>query len=250
MITHPRMSPSPTRRTLAPAAVIPAPTGRALPLLIVTALSLTFFGCSGAPESGEQAQPGAQAGQDAATEPTGSATQPEVLIPAPEFADLELRNQNDEVVIFEELRGKPTLLAFIYTRCPMPMMCPATMLRFQEVQKELSEEQRARVQLITVSFDPANDTPAVLAEFGELWDADTSFWSLLTGSEENIRAVASAYGAWYEQTEDGNFDHPMYSMILFPDGALHEILRGSMWSSKEAARKLVDMAAASTPTPH
>jgi len=218
-------------------------TRRALPILVTAALSLTIFACSGAPEEGPQAEP------DAAAEAAGAATQPEVLIPAPEFAGLELRNQDDEVVMFEQLRGKPTLLAFIYTRCPMPLMCPATMLRFQEVQKALSAEERSRVRLVSVSFDPAHDTPTVLTEYGELWDVDTSFWSLLTGSEENIHAVAAAYGVWYEQTEDGNFDHTMYSMILLPDGALHEILRGTMWNAEEVAGKLVDLAGTATPVP-
>jgi len=217
---------------------------RVLSALSVPALALTAFACAGAPEPDDQAAPGAT------PEAPVTTTQPEVLIPAPDFSGVELRNQNDELVAFEQLRGKPTLLAFIYTRCPMPTMCPATMLRFQEVQKALSAEERTLVRLLTVTFDPAHDTPTVLADFGELWDVDTSFWSLLTGSEDDIHAVASAYGVWYEQTEDGNFDHTMYSMILFPDGALHEILRGSMWNAEEAARKLVEMAANSAAAPH
>jgi protein SCO1/2 len=223
--------------------VSPPPTGRALRLLVVAALALTALACAAG--SGEQAEPGDgvdAAGAADATKAAVMATQPEILIPAPELADVELRNQNDESVGFEQLRGKPALLTFIYTRCPLPEMCPATTLRFQEVQKALSEEERARVRLVSVSFDPAYDTPEVLAEYGELWDVDTSFWSLLTGSDESIRAVASAYGVWYERAEDGNFRHPMYSLILFPDGALHQVLLGSTWDSKVVAGKLLAMA--------
>ena len=229
MLIYPRMSISSARRVLS--------------VLVAAAVALTVFACAGSPEPDEQAAPGATPEAPVAT------TQPEVLIPAPDFSGVELRNQNDELLAFEELRGKPALLAFIYTRCPMPMMCPATMLRFQEVQKALSPEERTRVRLLTVTFDPAHDTPTVLAEYGVLWDVDTSFWSLLTGSEDNIHAIASAYGVWYEQTEDGNFDHTMYSLLLLPDGAVHEILQGSMWSSEETARKLVEMAANSAVAP-
>ena len=212
----------------------PPPAARGLCLLVAAALWSAVVACAGAPGSGEQAEPGA--------------TQPEILIPAPELADVELRNQNDEPVDFEQLRGKPTLLTFIYTRCPMPDMCPATTLRFQEVQEALSEEERTRVRLLSVSFDPLYDTPEILAEYGELWEVDTSFWSLLTGSDESIRAVASAYGVWYEQAEDGNFRHPMYSLILFPDGSLHRVLLGSTWDSKEVAGKLLSMALEPGPT--
>ncbi len=223
----------------------PPPAGRASRLLVAAALWSTVVACAGGPGSGEQAEPGTTGGGAGAADPTTApvvATQPEILIPAPELTDVELRNENDEPVTFEQLRGKPTLLTFIYTRCPMPEMCPATTLRFQEVQKALSEEERTSVRLLSVSFDPLYDTPEVLAEYGELWEVDTSFWSLLTGSDESIRAVASAYGVWYEQAEDGNFRHPMYSLILFPDGALHQVLLGSTWDSKEVAGKLLAMA--------
>ena len=216
--------------------VSPAPSGRAVRLLVAATLWSTVLACAGAPGSGEQAKPGA------ATDAAIETTQPEILIPAPELADIELRDQNDDAVGFEQLRGRPTLLTFIYTRCPMPEMCPATTLRFQEVQKALSEEERTRVRLLSVSFDPHYDTPEILAEYGELWEVDTSFWSLLTGSDESIQAVASAYGVWYEQGEDGNFRHPMYSLILFPDGALHQVLLGSTWDSKEVAGRLLAMA--------
>jgi protein SCO1/2 len=129
-------------------------------------------------------------------------------------------------------------------------MCPATTLRFQEVQKALSPEERSRVQLIAVSFDPAYDTPAVLADYAELWEVDDSVWSLLTGDQESILRVASAYGVWYEAAEDGTFRHAMYSMVLFPDGALHQVLPGSAWDSAEVARLLVDMADAGESAPH
>lgn len=233
MITHQRPS-----RT---------PAWRAVPSVFAVALALTVLACAGAPESGEQAGPDAGADAAAVAGAAVVATPPEILIPAPELAEVELRNQNNEPVAFEQLRGKPALLTFIYTRCPMPEMCPATTLRFQEVQRALSEEERTRVRLLSVSFDPLYDTPEVLAEYGELWEVDTSFWSLLTGDDESIRAVASAYGIWYERAEDGNFRHPMYSLILFPDGALHQVLLGSTWDSKEVAGKL--LALASEPGP-
>jgi len=190
------------------------------------------------------APPGSADGsdRDASRATPPEATVPDVLIPAPDLAGVELRNQGDEPVAFESLRGKPALVSFIYTRCPMPEMCPATTLRFQEVQESLSAEERTRVRLISISFDSEHDTPEVLADYAELWDVDGSFWTLLTGDADSIRRVASAYGAWYESTPDGTFDHPMMSMILLPDGALHRVLTGSAWDSAEIAGVLRDLA--------
>lgn len=181
-------------------------------------------------------------GGTAGSGPTPADEAPEVLIPAPDLSGVILRTQDDEEIAFEDLRGKPALLTFIYTRCPMPEMCPATMLRFQEVQQALTPEDRAAVRLITVSFDPF-DTPAVLAEFGELWEVDTSFWTLLTGDEASVQRVAGAYGSWYETTDGQVYDHTMLTLLLLPDGSAHRILTGSAWDSAAVARDLRSLAA-------
>ena len=165
----------------------------------------------------------------------------EVLIPAPDLEGLELRNQAGEPVAIDELRGKPALLTFIYTRCPMPEMCPATTLRFKEVQEALSEQQRRNVRLLAVSFDPF-DTPEVLAEYANLWEMDTSFWSMLTGDAAQVQRIASAYGAWFEKAEGEVYDHTMLTMVLLPDGSVTEILSGSNWDSQATAAKLVALA--------
>jgi protein SCO1/2 len=219
---------------------------RALTHLATIFLAVVLAACSSPPEVEE----GGETTATPTTAPAATATQPEVLMPAPDVTGIELRNQNDEPVSFASLRGKPTLLTFIYTRCPMPEMCPATTLRFQEVQTALSADERADVRLISVSFDPAYDTPEVLAEYGELWEVDDTFWSLLTGDEDDIQRLAAAYGVWYEQDEDGTYRHPMYSLVLFPDGALHQVLLGSAWDSDEVADLLRDMAADTAPSPH
>lgn len=218
-------------------------TIRSLLSAIWLALAMALSGC-GAPPGTDGNVAASDPAADAGAGESGAATQtPEVLMPAPDLAGVELRNQNDEPVAFESLRGKPALLTFIYTRCPMPEMCPATTLRFQEVQKGLSPAEREGIRLISVSFDPTYDTPEVLAEYADLWEVDDSFWTMLTGDEQAIHRVAAAYGVWYERGEDGNFRHPMYSLVLFPDGALHQVLLGSAWDSAEVAALLRDMAA-------
>ena len=206
---------------------------------LLLALATTLVACSGdssAPEATETTTPARQEVGSAAT------AAPIVLLAAPSLPDLALLNQDGDEVLVEELRGKPTLITFIYTRCPMPEMCPATTLRFQQVQKALTPEQRESVTLISVSFDPF-DTPEVLAEYGDLWEVDTSFWTLLTGAEEDVHGLASSYGVWYEKSdEDETFRHPMYSMILLSDGSLHQVLLGSTFDADEVARTLLSLA--------
>ncbi len=205
--------------------------------MIVLPLLVACLGCSGNEHQAVPAPPAPAAAEalvvgDAAT----------VLMPAPVLGEIDLVDQEGARVRFEALRDRPVLLTFIYTRCPMPEMCPATTLRFRQVQDQLSAEDRSRVRLVAVSFDPVHDTPAVLAEYADLWDVDSKLWTLLTGAEEDIRALAAAHGTWFERGEDGNYRHPMYSMILHRGGALHRVLLGSAWDANEVAGVLVALA--------
>jgi protein SCO1/2 len=187
----------------------------------------------------------------AASTATGTgAADPEVIMLAPDLPDLELVDQAGAPVSLRELRGKPTLLTFIYVNCPMPEMCPATTLRFQDVQRALDEQMRERVRLISVSFDPA-DTPEVLAEYAELWEVDPRVWTMLTGPEESVQALGAAYGFWFETQEGGTFRHAMISVILLPDGSMHRVLLGSVWDGAEVADNLARLVAArGEPAPH
>jgi len=219
-------------------ALRPLHRGRVRSHLVLMLVLLTAAGCSASSESGAAAEPPVAVAEAA----------PAVLIPAPDLAGVSLRNQDDEVVVFESLRGKPTLLTFLYTRCPMPQMCPATMLTLQKVQKALSPEDREQVRIVAVSFDPL-DTPEVLGEYGRLWEVDTSFWSLLTGDGESVQKIAGAYGAWYEKADGEVYDHTMLTLLLLPDGSVHEILSGSMWNSAKATETLLSLIGTGTSPP-
>jgi protein SCO1/2 len=216
----------------------PLRSGRVMSHLSLALLLLTVAACSASPESGDAVETPA-----ATTEAA-----PAVLIPAPDLAGVTLHNQNNEAVVFEDLRGKPTLLTFLYTRCPMPEMCPATMLRLQEVQKALSLEDRGEVRIVAVSFDPL-DTPEVLAEYGETWEVDSSFWSLLTGDAESVQKVAGSYGAWYEKADGEVYDHTMVTLVLLPDGSVHEIMTGSAWDSANVTETLLSLVGTGTSPP-
>jgi protein SCO1/2 len=85
---------------------------------------------------------------------------------------------------------------FGYTFCPD--ICPASLAELADATEELGE-QAEEVQVVMVSVDPARDTPEALSEYMDYFDP--SFVGL-TGSNEEIAAVADAYGVFY-QAEEG-----------------------------------------------
>ncbi len=83
-----------------------------------------------------------------------------------------------------QLRGRPFVANFIFTRCPT--VCPAFTRRMARVQAE-TQEHGARLQLVSFSVDPTYDTPARLAEYAQRHGAHPERWSFLTGDYERLK---------------------------------------------------------------
>ena len=78
------------------------------------------------------------------------------------------QNQNGQMITFDDLRGAPVALSFIYTRCENERKCPLVARRMALLQTELERAKivpRPRLALIT--YDPEYDTPKHLKDFGE-----------------------------------------------------------------------------------
>lgn len=115
-------------------------------------------------------------------------------------------------------RGKWLLVFFGYTFCPD--LCPTTLSEFAGALDKLGPE-AAKVQPLFITVDPERDTPEVMGEYTEAFDSRIVG---LTGSPQQIAAVAQAYGA-YGAThkagagdEDYLVDHSTYLYIMDPRG--------------------------------
>ncbi|HSR41858.1 MAG TPA: SCO family protein [Longimicrobiales bacterium] len=98
-----------------------------------------------------------------------------------------------------------TVVFFGYTSCPD--VCPLTLAELARVADRLPADLARRFRTVLVTVDPARDTPERLADY--LARFDTSFVGL-TGTEEELEQVASAWGAWAERagTVPGAGDAP------------------------------------------
>lgn len=123
--------------------------------------------------------------------------EPRVLYPAGEFS---LTDQSGARFGSGELKGTPWILAFFFTRCPT--VCPKITKRMKALQTEAKAKQ-LKLRFVSISVDPENDTPAVLAEYAKKNDLDTTSWSLLTGDYETVKKT-SIEG--FKQALDGKAD--------------------------------------------
>ena len=84
------------------------------------------------------------------------------------------------------LAGQVWIVDFIYTNCPAE--CPMMSSKLHSVQKQLVGQQD--VHLLSISVDPARDTPAVLQAFARRYDAPNQQWTFVTGTPDSIHQVA------------------------------------------------------------
>ena len=82
-----------------------------------------------------------------------------------------------------DLRGRPLVISFIYTRCPLPDFCPAIespLAALQQRDQERCQGSPGR-RIVSVTIDPAYDTPAVLKAHAAHVGADPAIWRFVTG---------------------------------------------------------------------
>ena len=98
-----------------------------------------------------------------------------------------LIDQAGRPVSAESMRGRVWAAAFFFTRCPT--VCPRITRRMRELQQAAAKD-GVKLQLVSFSVDPDNDTPQVLTAYAEQYHADLSTWRFLTGDLEVVRRTS------------------------------------------------------------
>ncbi|MEO0913433.1 MAG: SCO family protein [Pseudomonadota bacterium] len=124
-----------------------------------------------------------------------------------------VRHDGQRVTDADVITG-PTLMYFGYTYCPD--VCPIDTVRNADAVALLDERGVGAVPVM-VSVDPNRDTPEVMAEYTS-WMHPRMVG--LTGTEEEIDAVAKAYKVYYAKNGEGEdylVDHLTYTYLMAPE---------------------------------
>ena len=112
-------------------------------------------------------------------------------------AGFRLKDSTGRAVDTQEITaGKVAVVSFIYTACPERLGCPLASLALQDLQGRLKDEGLYRdVVLLSISFDPARDTPAQLVKYAGVYGADPEFWRFMTApSARVLEELLESYG--------------------------------------------------------
>jgi protein SCO1/2 len=147
--------------------------------------------------------------------------QPRRLAIGEAVPDFTMTSQEGAPVKLSDLRGNVVVITFIYTRCPLPDFCPLMDKKFFELAQRIgSFPARARaVRLISLSFDPDHDTPALLRKHAQLHGATPPLWSYAVAPHDELAKIAAPLGLFY-QPGDTEIAHNLCTAIIDPQGKL------------------------------
>ena len=107
-----------------------------------------------------------------------------------------LTQDNKEVRFFDDmLKGKTVLINFAFTTCAG--VCPPMTANLAKVQQFLGDRVGRDINMITISVDPAIDTPESLKKYAEKFKVKPG-WYFLTGKKENVDWVLHKVGGYTE----------------------------------------------------
>jgi protein SCO1/2 len=181
-------------------------------------------------------------GHAALTGPPPAAPSSRVINPGEEVPDVQVVDQSGTPRRLSEWRGRVLAVTFIYTRCPLPNFCPLMDRHFAAAQKAIKDDAalRGRARLLSVSFDPGFDTPAVLKDHAARAGADPAMWSFVTGDRDAIDRFAGAFGVSIirEDADLKEIVHNLRTAVIDPQGRVVEVFTVNEWTAEELLTSL------------
>ena len=123
--------------------------------------------------------------------------------------DFTLTDERGREIRLSALRGQVVAVDFIYTRCPLPEVCPRLSANFARLQRRFG----ARLTLLSITLDPQYDSPAVLA-----------------GDLREIEKIAARFGL-VQWPEEGAIVHTSQTGVIARDGTLAAVVEGSTYQA-------------------
>jgi protein SCO1/2 len=162
-------------------------------------------------------------GSDLLVAPTSTNS---AALPAPQYSlrDYKFTNELGQAVSFNDFKGQALALTFFFTRCPIPEFCPRLSKNFAEACQKMKAVPNAPTNwhLLSITFDPDFDSPAVLKSYGHLYNYDPAHWSFLTGAKDKIQELAKGADVQY-QPDGAAINHNFRTLIIDAAGKLQMV---------------------------
>jgi protein SCO1 len=140
----------------------------------------------------------------------------------------------------DSLLGKPLLITFIYSRCPLPDYCPRMNSNFAELLRlRPHTAQGKEMELLSVSFDPEHDTPAVLRLMHAQWahGPNSKNWIFAVLPRNNLADTLQWFGLT-AMPDEGIIAHSLSTTLISPEGKVIAWWHGNSWTTEDVLKAL------------
>jgi protein SCO1/2 len=172
------------------------------------------------------------------------------LRPGDAVPDFKLLNQSRETIHLSQFRGKILLLTFIYTRCPLPDFCVRMSRNFAKIDSALAVDPKlySKTHLLSVSFDPDYDTPAVLRSYGGAYTGrytkeTFSHWDFAVTSKAQLPAITKFFLVGTTPEKDKTITHSLSTVVIDPDGKIYRWYPTNDWDPNQLVNDVKELVA-------
>jgi len=157
-------------------------------------------------------------------------------MPGAGVPDAVLVDQDGAPAPLRDAAGRIRVVTFIYTRCPMPELCPLMVRHLEAVRLRANAAGLGdRLSFLGLTLDPAFDTPAILRSYGEsVLRGDDRFgqWTLATGTAAQVEDVARFFGVGY-RADGQSLVHTLVTAVISHDGRVVRTFASNSWRPEE-----------------
>jgi len=161
--------------------------------------------------------------------------------------DYTFTNEVGKIVRLSDFKGRAYALNFIFTRCPFPTYCPRQSKGFNEAQDKLKSMPGGLTNwhFLSITIDPAYDTPARLKGYAATYHADPARWTFLTGDLEDITAIGEQVGLqFWRERPDALPNHNVRTVVVDAAGRIQWVTVQNEWETDALVEQMIKAAAA------
>jgi protein SCO1 len=164
--------------------------------------------------------------------------------------DFHLLNQSDKQIRLSQFRGKVLLMTFIYTRCPLADFCPRMSRNFAQIDQMLGADPELyrKTHLLSVSFDPDYDTPAVLKSYGSSYTGKYTketfaHWDFAAPGKADLAPVLRFFDVGATPEKDRTITHSLSTLVIGPDGKVFKWYPTNDWTPEQIVNDVKQLVA-------
>ncbi|MEC8330206.1 MAG: SCO family protein, partial [Verrucomicrobiota bacterium] len=145
----------------------------------------------------------------------------------PNFA---LLDQNGRFSQIRQLRGKPYVLNFIFTRCMVPEMCPAATTKMSQLQALAARNGWKDLNFVSITMDPTFDSPGILNQYMQANGLESNNFHFLTHFDSSVVEDILLQFGILTRDENNTITHTMTTFLIDSNGKIVYAIDGPRWS--------------------